>query len=83
MYFNRFDYSKIPSETLGALDRYVNKRIEIGGFLYAVLCNNLKGAVALADDNNIRIIPQLVMYIYNEIPSECWGSNDKVNKWLS
>lgn len=69
-------------EIIGALDRYVNKRIPTGGFLEAVLCNNLMEAVGRADHINIRRLKEIVEYCYNDIPSICWGSPEKVSNWL-
>ena len=43
----------IPEHTKGALDRYVDHGLEPGGFLTAVLTNDLFGAVARADSENI------------------------------
>ncbi len=68
---------------LASIDRYVNDRIPPGGFLTAVLSNDLTQAVARADDTNIRLLPEYVRYCYNEIPSPCWGSPERVEAWLS
>ena len=68
----------IPSIT-----RYVQARIPTGGFLKAVLSNDLKEAVFQADDENIDLLPQIVKYLYNEVPSGCWGSPEKVRTWLA
>ena len=66
-----------------SLDRYVNDKIPTGGFLEAVLSNNLVEAVGRADSNNIQRIPEIVKYIYNNLPSNCWGDKETVTKWLS
>ncbi len=73
----------IPEHTKDALDRYVNDRLPPGGFLTAVLSNDLKGAVARADHINIQHIPDIVIHCFNEIPSGCWGSPEAVERWLS
>ena len=65
-----------------ALDRYVKHRIPTGGFLQAVLENDLSGALGRADDENRRDIYEIVSYCYNHIPSVCWGSPEKVKEWL-
>jgi hypothetical protein len=80
---NLEDYSQIPRHMMESMVRYMHDRIEPGGFLYAVVTNDLKGAVARADSTNIELIPVYVSFLYNEAPSECWGSNEKVGKWLS
>jgi len=73
----------IPQTTLRALDLYVNEGITPGGFLYAVLTNDLFGAIGKADSANGAAIRDICLYIYNELPGDCWGSRDIVNKWLA
>lgn len=79
---NRFDYNQIPEHMMAAIERYVQHNIRPGGFLTAVLSNDLKEACSQADDHNINIIPVYVAYFYNKIPSGCWGSRDAVERWL-
>ena len=75
-------YAIIPELTQGALTRYVENRIPTGGFLEAVLRNDLFGAMAKADTSNQIALPAICMYIYNEMPGDCWGSADIINEWL-
>ena len=72
----------IPERTKAAIDRYVNDHTPVGGFLTAVLSNDLKGAVGQADEENRAALFSIVGYCYHEIPSECWGSPAKVEAWL-
>lgn len=77
------EYPMIPQTTLRSLGLYVNKGITPGGFLYSVLSNDLFGAIAKADSANGAAIREICIYIYNELPSDCWGSREVVNKYLS
>lgn len=64
------------------LKRYVEDRCPTGGFLHAVLSNDLTEACARADMyNQVRLV-EIVTYIYNDLPGNCWGSPEKVDKWL-
>jgi hypothetical protein len=72
----------IPVLTITALHRYVNARIPTGDFLRAVLSNNLSESIGRADEDNLRALPTIVAYIYNELPSLCWGSEERVQRWL-
>ena len=72
----------IPAHTLAALDRYINHRILPGGFLTAVLSNDLFGAVARADRANKLALSEICQYIYNEVPGNAWGSADSVYRWV-
>lgn len=66
-----------------SLSRYVEHRISPGGFLTAVLENNLMEAVGRADAINMRNLHEISKYVYNELPSNVWGSREKVEKHLS
>lgn len=74
--------SNIPPRTIDALDRYVEHRIPTGGFLQAVLENDLFAAMGKADVYNRQSLFDIVEYIYNELPRACWGSPDAVETWL-
>ena len=72
----------IPDRMMGGLRRYIEKRIKPGNFLTAVLQNDLREACGRADKENIRNLPAYVAYLYNEAPSTCWGSPERVTDWL-
>lgn len=65
-----------------AIEGYVQEGYPTGSFLRAVLENDLTEACARADYINIYRIPEIVKYLYNGVPSECWGSPEKVAIWL-
>lgn len=48
----------------------------------AVLENNLTEAFGRADMDNREAMFDIVQYCYNELPFVCWGSKEKVSKWL-
>jgi hypothetical protein len=72
----------IPEHTQAALNRYVEHKIIPGGFLMAVLSNDLFGAVAQADSENLAALPEIVKYIYNNIPSNAWGTREQVWQYV-
>lgn len=72
----------IPDYMLAGLERYVDEHCGVGHFLTAVLENNLKEAVNRADDHNLDNLPAYVHYLYNEVVARCWGSPERVKKWL-
>ncbi len=72
----------IPAHTKAALDRYVNHKILPGGFLMKVLSNDLFGAVGQADSENAAALPEIVKYIYNQLPANAWGSQELVYKFV-
>lgn len=76
-------YKVIPPGVIEALWRYVALRVPTGGFLTALLSNDLKEAVGRADHINIKILKEIVTYCYMELPSPCWGAPSKVDAWLA
>jgi hypothetical protein len=72
----------IPERTKASIDRYVKDHMPTGDFLYAVLTNNLTESIGRADDENGAALKEIVQYIYNEIPWGCWGSPERVKRWL-
>lgn len=74
--------AEIPPHMLRNLAGYVERHEPVGGFLQAVLENDLKEACGRADSGNLHILWAYVAYLYNEAPSACWGSPAKVAAWL-
>ena len=77
------DWSLIPEHMIGGLRRYIENGIPPGHFLTAVLCNDLRGAVDRADDTNRRRLADYVIFLYNYVPSQCWGSPEKFEVWIA
>jgi hypothetical protein len=78
-----FNGMTVSTRMIDAIDDYIANKREHGGFLTAVLRNDLVEAVGRADDQNLHIIPAIVAYLYNEAPSRCWGSPERVDAWLA
>jgi hypothetical protein len=74
-------YKLIPPHILGAIDAWAEKARPCGGFVTACLTNDLTGAVSQGDLDSLRAIPAIVAYLYNEVPSVCWGTKEKVKAW--
>jgi hypothetical protein len=78
----RFE-NAIGYSNLNSLRRYIERKIETGGFLRAVLENDLNAAVFRADNSNRKLIVQLVQYLEWYCPRDCHGSPEIVKAWLS
>jgi hypothetical protein len=65
------------------LRKYISFGLPPGGFLTAVLENDLVGAVRGADSHNIDNIPAYVSFLYWEAPMDCWGSKERVKNWIA
>ncbi|KKK42946.1 hypothetical protein LCGC14_3169250, partial [marine sediment metagenome] len=70
-----YDYSSLPEHMQGAAKRYVEQGIPPGGFLTAVLSNNLVDAFGRADSTNAACLKDYINWLYWDIPSSCWGSS--------
>ncbi len=73
---------QIPEHMHCAITDYIVDGIPPGDFLTAVLSNDLQEAVARADSENQAALVQWVCWLYNEAPSDCWGSLEKVADWI-
>ena len=72
----------VPDYTADSLARYVFDGIMPGGFLTAVLENNLMEAFGQADNANSSAMKEIVTFIYNCVPSHCHGTSKKVCAWM-
>lgn len=66
-----------------SLDRYAKEHCPTGGFLAAVLANDLMDAMGRAGDDNQRDMMSICSYVYNHIPANCHGSREIVKDWLA
>jgi len=72
----------IPRDIQASLERYAANHVPTGSFLAAVLSNDLFDAVGRADDNNIVALPNIVKWIWSNLPRNCWGDRERVREWL-
>jgi|TARA_Y100000310_G_C20558322_1_gene751703 hypothetical protein len=64
-----------------SLKSWVEHGVQPGHFVTAVLTNNLFEAIARADSNNVKILQDIVQWVYSNAPSDCWGSVEKMKEW--
>lgn len=74
---------RIPSYMHDAVRRYALEHLPGGGFLMAVLRNDLAGAVRRADSTNREALTRWVEFVYTFLPAQSHGSPDAVKKWLA
>ena len=73
---------RIPESMHHGLEHYIQYGIPGGGFLSAIFENNLVRAAGAADVWNMPALPAYANYLYNHMPSDAWGSADKVAHWV-
>lgn len=71
----------VPEHIRGGLIRYLELGIPPGGFLTAVLENNLFEAFGRADQTNQRALFGIVSWIYNNAPHDSHGSPEQVKAY--
>ena len=76
------DYTLLPPHMREAAKRYIERGARPGHFRTAVICNNLSEAMGRADDTNRDRLFDIVSFFYNEAPSPCWGSPEKMKAWM-
>lgn len=76
----RFD---VPVSLHSGLIEYLAARRPTGGFLRAVLMNDLKEAATRADVYNAPALALIVKFLCNVAPSPAWGSPANVAAWLT
>lgn len=73
----------VPAHLWPGLERYFVERVEPGQFLVAMLRNDLRVAVGMADDVSLAALPDLCKFLYNFAPARSHGSKDIVDAWLT
>lgn len=74
---------RVPAHLRGGLLRYLHEHIPTGGFLSAVLRNDLIGAVAHGDPSSQAGLVAIVLFLVNHAPASAFGSPARVDAWLT
>ena len=61
---------------------YIEDGCPVGGFLKALISNDLRGTYDAADIHNTQAVRDYVLFLYNHAPSACWGSPERYDAWL-
>jgi hypothetical protein len=72
---------KIPERMQAGIIKWILIGQMPGHFLSAVIRNDLKEAIARADDENVIGLAAYIHFFYNHAPIGCWGSKEKVLQW--
>lgn len=73
----------VPRHLRDGIVRYLINGTEPGGFLQAVLKNDLCMAVVRADRESRSGLAELVLWLYSEAPDKCWGSPERYHDWVA
>ena len=76
------DYTRLPEHMREGMQRYVEHGQRPGKFLNAVLENDLMAALGYADSRNLPRLYDFGSFLYNKVPTACYGSPEKVTAWI-
>ena len=80
-YEREFISRGLPGYMWEGIRHHVSVGEPTGHFLTALLSNNMADVVSHGDDNNMALLKVWVLYLYNVLPSGCWGTGDKCQAW--
>ena len=80
-FIERKEYDILPEHCREGMILYIEYGVIPGSFLTAVIENDLVHSFAYADDINIKRLFDYAGFLYNECPSQAWGSKEKVAAW--
>ena len=75
------DYNELPVNLRGGIQSYIERGMGVGGFLTAVLENDLAKAVERGGGDNRKRLADIVIWLYNNAPRVAWGSVASVEAW--
>lgn len=78
---DKIDYSGLPESLQDGARLWIERGYWPGGFLTAVIENNLVEAFGRADTFNFARLGKIVGWWYNEAPAPCWGSVERARAW--
>lgn len=73
----------VPDNLHAGLVAYITERRPVGGFLTALLSNDLAQTVVRSDPITGLYLRETVLFLFNHAPSPCWGSPAAVDAWLN
>lgn len=75
-------HAGVREDTIRTINDFVKIGLPPGSFVQAVLENNLMESFGRADMGNRMALFEICEYVYNDIPSACHGSREKVKDWI-
>lgn len=81
--FYEFGYLDIPEHTQDALENYFLRGWRPGGFVTAVLANDLMRACVSCDPANRQSLVDIAKWVQHRAPTGSWGNYDTVDAWLA
>jgi hypothetical protein len=74
---------RVPEHLHKGLIAYLTARRPMGGFLTAVVQNDLASAMFQADEESLAGLRNVLRFLTNRVPAHAYGSRAAVVAWLS
>jgi hypothetical protein len=74
-------HEMLPAHMVHGVLGYIERGEPVGGFLTALLTNDLRRTFERADIINQEAVPVYVRFLYNYAPQGCWGSIERFDAW--
>lgn len=74
---------RVPEYMRASAQAYIDTGRPVGDFMMAVLTNNLKAAIAHADEENAAAMRHWVHWLYWDVPSNAHGDRETVMAWIN
>ena len=81
--YGNYEWRHIPKNLRGGIRRYVDFGIPPGGFLTAVISNDLRECFHTGTEKSLAALENIVAWFYLYAPAGCWGSPEAMRRWLS
>lgn len=75
-------YAQLPEHMRETARAYAEEGLPPGGFLTAILCNDLAAAASRADGVNQAALFDWANWLYSALPRSAWGSAENVLAWI-
>lgn len=76
-----FEGYNIPGHTQASLTRYLENGYMPGGFLTAVMTNDLYRAVSSADEANTRALADIARWVFMNVPAGALFTEERMMEW--
>lgn len=77
------NYAQFPEHMKETISKYVEHGVPVGGFLEAVITDNLRDAVFKADSSNLPLLRDYLLFFRWETPPQCHGSVENYKNWIA
>ncbi len=73
----------LPEHLRDGMQRYIEQGVRPGSFLCSCIDNNaLEASTRAADTATLLALPDIMKFLFNDCPQDCWGSPSKREAWV-